>query len=253
MSYFVIQFRKQKSTHFDVSDISKSRSLDFNLISILKYCLIFCLPRNQAQEEAPSTTEEEEKAEVTPTVEVPVECTSPQEEAKPEEPASVEPDAPKEEPALVEETPGESETPAVEEVKGKEPSSDEPEATTIEEKTPKDEPVAVESEAPAAEDKQPESEPPPAEAEAPVIDGKGVESEASPAEPELENIPVSEEQKEDTQVKKDSPFIPVLCHCTDMGFNFNLEEHQIFTFIFVSLFLIAYLDISFYATSADFK
>jgi hypothetical protein len=120
----------------------------------------------------------------------------------------------------------------MEEVKDEEPSPAEPEATTIEEESPKDEPAAVESEAPAVEDKQPESESPPAEAEAPVIDEKGVESEASPAEPELENIPVSEEQKENVQVSMDSPFIPVLCNCTDVGLDFNLDETPIYYIFF---------------------
>jgi hypothetical protein len=54
----------------------------------MKHGLILCLPRNQAQEEAPSTNEEE-KTEVTSTVEAPVEIASPQEETKSVELASV--------------------------------------------------------------------------------------------------------------------------------------------------------------------
>jgi hypothetical protein len=206
----------------------------------LKHCLILYLPRNQSQEEAPSTTEEE-KNDVTPTVESPVEVASPQEEAKPEEPASVEPDAAKEEPVAVEETAVESEAPAVEEVKGEEPSPAEPEATTIAEESPKNGPAAVEAEAPAAE-----SEPPPTGPEAPVIEENGVESEASPAKPELENIPVSEEQKEDIQVSMDSTFVARFRRyaiAQMWGSISILMKHQFLTLFLISLFWIVLLNV----------
>jgi len=150
------------------------------------------------------------------------------------------------EPVAVEETTVESEAPAVEEVEGEEPSPAEPEATTIEEESPKNGPAAVEAEAPAAEDKQPESEPPPTGPEAPVIEENGVESEASPAKPELENIPVSEEQKEDVQVSMDSIFVARFrCYAiAQMWESISiLMKHQFLTLFLISLFWIVLLNV----------